>query len=300
MNSNGKSAPQACVTMPWYECRDGIFEIDEFDCASAFVIVGEERALLVDTGVGIGDLKWLVENRITDKPFEVIATHNHGDHIGGAGWFDQIWIHPADLDWNSGDTRPTLDFRKSYARLIQNRENKYYSYDADTDIREWPKDPSFRALSDGQTFDLGGRIITVHHCPGHTRGEIVLTDSKTKTLLCGDACNCNWLLNTDMAPSGRECIKISLDALERIKAMEGKRYDADSVFNFHHDFRGFGQELSPDALPNLIACLRSLLDGTAEFCQVPDALAEDGSNKTVAVYGNVQVSCMQGSIAEIL
>ena len=71
--------------IPYYEFSEGIFEIDEFDCASIFVIVGEERALVLDTGTGIGDLRRVIENRITAKPYDVVLTHNHVDHAGGAG-----------------------------------------------------------------------------------------------------------------------------------------------------------------------------------------------------------------------
>ena len=86
--------------LPFYEIEDGIYEIDEFDCVSVFVIVGEKRALVVDTGTGIGDLKWIIEEKITDKPYDVVLTHNHGDHTGGAGFFDEVWIHAADMDWS--------------------------------------------------------------------------------------------------------------------------------------------------------------------------------------------------------
>ena len=86
--------------LPFYEIEDGIYEIDEFDCVSVFVIVGEKRALVVDTGTGIGDLKWIIEEKITDKPYDVVLTHNHGDHTGGAGFFDEVWIHVADMDWS--------------------------------------------------------------------------------------------------------------------------------------------------------------------------------------------------------
>lgn len=299
MDHKQNSLPEACVTMPWFECRPGIFEIDEFDCGNIFVVVGEERALLLDMGTGIGDLKWLIENRITDKPYEVAATHNHGDHIGGAGWFDNIWLHPADMGWNTGDTRPSREFRSDYARLIQNREGKHYAYDPDKDIRAWPKEPSFRPLEDGQKFDLGGRTVTAYHCPGHTPGEMVFIDDKTHTLLCGDACNCNWLLNRELAPDGRKCVEIALAGLQRIAAKCGTEYDADSVFNFHHDFRGFGQPLNPDVLPNLIRCMESLLNGTATFREVPDALSHCGGTKTVAEYRDVQISCMQENIANI-
>lgn len=293
-----KTSPEACVSMPWVQCRDGIFEVDEFDCASCFLVEGTERALLIDTGVGIGDLKWLVENRITDKPYDVVVTHNHGDHIGGAGWFDTIRIHPADADWKEGHAAPTVSFRREYAELIRNREGKDYAYDPQKDIRPWPKEPEILSVSDGQKFYLGGRTVTAYHCPGHTAGEIALADDLTKTLLCGDACNCNWLLCADLAPTLRGCAEKALAGLERILNMAGNTFDIGSVFNFHHDFRPFGQPLAPNVLPDLVSCLKSVLDGTAKYESVPDPLSSDGKSRTIARYGSVMVSCMQGSIAE--
>ena len=58
----------------------------------------------------------------------------------------------------------------------------------------WEKKPKLLPLSDGQTFDLGGRIITAYSCPGHTPGEMIFIDSKTRYLFCADACNRNLLL----------------------------------------------------------------------------------------------------------
>ena len=143
------AVPEACTFLRWYPCGDGIFEIDEFDCASCFLVEGTEKALLIDTGVGIGDLKWLVEDRLSGKPYDVVATHSHGDHIGGAGWFDRILIHPADADWNSGNAVPTLAFRREYAELIRKREGKTYPYDPEKDIRPWPKTPEIQFVERG-------------------------------------------------------------------------------------------------------------------------------------------------------
>lgn len=33
------------------------YEIDEFDCDSIFVLLGENKALVIDTGTGVGDLE---------------------------------------------------------------------------------------------------------------------------------------------------------------------------------------------------------------------------------------------------
>ncbi len=299
MTEDRLKSPEACATMRWYECAPGIYEIDEFDCASCFLVVGEEKARLIDTGVGIGDLKWMVEDRLKGMPYEVVATHSHGDHIGGAGWFDDIWIHPADADWQGDHAEPTLAFRREYTELIRRREGKAYDYDPDRDIRRWPGMPGFRDVTDGQRFGLGGRTVTAFHCPGHTPGELVLVDDLTKTLLCGDACNCNWLLNDALAPTLRGCAEVALAALRRIRAMEGNVYDPNAVYNSHHDFRPAGKPLSPNVLPDLIACLECLIQGKARFERVPDPLSSTGDDRTIARYGSVMVSCLEGDIEKI-
>ena len=104
--------------MPFCECRKGIYVIDEFGCTEIYVIVGNERALVIDTGTGIGDLKGLIETRITQKPYDVIASHNHVDHLGGAGWFDKIYMHPADIEHTDPFFPPTWEFRKTYAEIV--------------------------------------------------------------------------------------------------------------------------------------------------------------------------------------
>lgn len=266
--------------LPYYEFADGMFEIDEFDCASVFVIVGTKRALVLDTGIGIGDLKWVIEHRITDKPYDVVLTHNHADHIGGAGFFEEVWIHEADYDWSDLAVPPTLEGRKFYAKLIAERENKYYAYEPERDIVEWPKDPVKHVLKDGQIFDLGDRKVTVYHCPGHTPGECAVIDDKSRILLVGDACNRNLLIPEEVMADAKR-------GLERLAALRGEAYDA--VYNSHHDYRGFGSPLGENVLPDAVACLEAILEGTAVYREVPDSLSL-GAMKRVAEWGSVQIS----------
>lgn len=55
----------------------------------SFLVVGEERAALIDTGAGMGNLAKEVKE-ITDKPLYVLNTHGHVDHAGGNGRF--LWF----------------------------------------------------------------------------------------------------------------------------------------------------------------------------------------------------------------
>ena len=62
------------------------------------LIIGSERALLIDTGMGAGDLKGAVE-ALTDKPVDVVNTHFHGDHTGGNGQFARVFCPEYDLPY---------------------------------------------------------------------------------------------------------------------------------------------------------------------------------------------------------
>ena len=46
--------------------------------------------------------------------------------------------------------------------------------------------PVLHELADGDTIDLGGRLLDVIHIPGHTMGSILLLDRNTRVLLSGD------------------------------------------------------------------------------------------------------------------
>jgi len=274
--------------LPFYEFKEGIFEIDEFDCASIFVIVGEDRALVLDTGTGIGDLRWVIENRITQKPYDVVITHNHTDHAGGAGFFDSVWVHEQDADWYNTEIGPELANRKWYAGLICQREDKSYAYDIEKDIVKWPKEPEKKQLRDRQTFDLGGRKVTIYHCPGHTKGQCVAIDNLSQTLYISDACNRQLLLSSKLAETKEKVTKIAADSLKHLYQMKGREFI--DIYNAHHDFRGVGAPLEVNVLPNAIKCLEGILNDSVIFKPVKDPLSDTGGKKLVAEYGNVHIS----------
>ncbi|WP_164860140.1 MBL fold metallo-hydrolase [Actinomyces wuliandei] len=60
------------------------------------LVTGRQRALLVDTGYGVGDLAALVTS-LTDLPLTVVLTHGHIDHAFGASGLTDVHMHPADL-----------------------------------------------------------------------------------------------------------------------------------------------------------------------------------------------------------
>ena len=260
---------------PTVQFKKKTWEIDEFDAASLFLLEGTEKAMLIDCGMGIGDLRGAVE-MITDKPLIVVISHGHIDHTGNARQFPEIWINPKDRD---APIPQNIERRRLDTRRIAARQKgaiggaysmfKLYPFDIDEDIREPGPDepmPVIHDLYDGQEFDLGGgRIVTAYDCPGHTAGEMMFLDHQTRSLFCGDALNFN--LGVARTP-----VEITLKYLKRMQSLSDQY---DGIYNGHHDFRPLGCPLDPDCLPNAIAILEAALAGHIAPCDVPSFWGEE-------------------------
>ena len=62
------------------------------------MIVGTEKAMLIDTGYDYGDLKRVVKS-ITEKPLYIVNTHGHVDHTSANALFDEkVYIHPKNME----------------------------------------------------------------------------------------------------------------------------------------------------------------------------------------------------------
>lgn len=252
---------------PMVQFAKDSWEIDEFDCASIFLLIGKEKALLIDCGMGIGDLRGAVE-MLTDKPVITVLSHGHIDHTANAVQFEEIWLHPADryMPVPEALSRRRLDTERIAARNKGSMVPPYnlfhlYPYDINIDLREpGPDDykPVIRDLYDGQVFDLGGRTVTVYECPGHTAGEVVFVDSQTGAMVAGDALNFNLGISA--------AVETAYRALKRIESMK-EQYTG--IYNGHHDFRALGMPLDEDCLPTVLEIMEDVLNGHANYCEVP-------------------------------
>lgn len=228
-----------------FEIAHNVYAINEFGLDSMFLVIGEEKAALIDTGMGCFDLKALVES-ITDLPLFVLVTHGHADHCGGWDQFDEVWLHPADREKALAVTR---EHRVESCRRMRGLEGDADVWDyADDSPREWKSVPRIRELDDGMLFDLGGRKIVTVHTPGHSAGSCSFIDSTSRILFSGDACNVN-LMVTDCP------VETELEGLLRIKAREDC---FDRNFNGH---LGFSSGMNHVSMP------RSTLDDAIEICR---------------------------------
>jgi glyoxylase-like metal-dependent hydrolase (beta-lactamase superfamily II) len=173
---------------PWFEIyriRPGVFAIYEpkqFEEVISYLILGKKRAVLFDTGLGVGKISAAVA-RLTSLPITVINSHTHFDHVGGNAEFQEIWNR--DLPYTQQNARGQTNV---YSRDALGPERLCGALPAGTkpdsySIRPWK---TTHPLQDGERVDLGGRELEVVFTPGHTPDSLALLDRQNGLLFTGD------------------------------------------------------------------------------------------------------------------
>jgi glyoxylase-like metal-dependent hydrolase (beta-lactamase superfamily II) len=169
-----------------YEADAGVYALLEpfqFQEAISYLIVGKDRALLFDTGIGLVPIRPVVEE-LTRLPVLVLNSHTHFDHVGGNAEFDHILAL---------DTPYTRANAKGFEHEALRGEVEPDSFcqgaprGVDTaayHTRPWQ--PT-RFVTDLEKIDLGGRVLEVLHVPGHTPDALALLDRGQGLLWTGDS-----------------------------------------------------------------------------------------------------------------
>ena len=121
---------------------------------SMYLVEGNDKAMLIDTGKKIADLDKIVAS-ITKKPIMVFVTHGHSDHVGNVGYFPEVYMNPGDKD--------------IFQQSLPNYKGK------------------INYIKDGQIIDLGGRQLEVVFTPAHTAGSTTYIDKAAHYGFSGDS-----------------------------------------------------------------------------------------------------------------
>ena len=146
------------------------------NCSDMYLIVGKEKALLIDLSNNIRwadnaveSLRQIVSERAEGKELTITFTHNHGDHTG--------MIHAYADDPDVKFALPEKDFTRMAALFPE--AQRYF-------------------INDGHVFDLGGYEIETIEVPGHTDGSVVFNMNGKDILFTGDAIGSGhgvWIFN---------------------------------------------------------------------------------------------------------
>lgn len=245
------------MDMPPLNVIFGSYQAKKFDESTWFInfmegsqnlylLEGEEKALLVDTGYGTNSLAAFVKG-ITDKPLLVANTHFHPDHAGGNGEFPAVMLHHNwQADANAVKPGPNLPF----------------------DISALPF-PNYEKipLRDGDRIDLGGRIIEVLEIAAHSNSSLAFLDRAHRFILTGDELEAAQVLLYDLSASGEAYdLKERLVAhRENMRKLQKLKADVDRLLPNHN---GFPIEIS--YIDDFIALTDAVFTG--------DAVIEDKLN----------------------
>ncbi|MCI6493309.1 MAG: MBL fold metallo-hydrolase [Bacteroidales bacterium] len=263
----------------WFKVQDitpengtgNVYMISEHNDATCYLVTGSKYAMLIDTGIGVGDLSDLVSS-LTDLPLIVVTTHGHPDHIGGNYQFSEVWLPEKDLDVMKSMNplnNPDLEaYVASYA--------KDFKYDVEAvkrnieEIKTYP-DYELRLFGPGKSWDLGGKVITTLELGGHTPGSILFLDEADDMVFSGDAMNGYLWMWSDHCLSIEEYEKNLAAVVPELKNF-GHIYGG-------HEFRPQGMESSQ--AETMLADLHSVLNGEVQPVPTPKPMDGEG---TVNVY----------------
>lgn len=172
---------------PWFEVykvASGVFAVYEprqSEEAITYLILGSRRALMFDTGMGIGDIH-KVATSLTKLPITVVNSHTHNDHVGGNWQFN--WIDGMDTAFTRANAKGSV--ADAQAELAPG--NVCGTLPAGFDPKTYSTRPWHIShwIHDGDRIDLGGRTIEIIATPGHTPDAICLLDRANGLLFTGD------------------------------------------------------------------------------------------------------------------
>ena len=193
-----------------------------------YLLIGEEKAMLIDSFYGQGDLRAFVET-ITDKPVIVANTHGHFDHTGGNAFWEECWMSEAS----------TKDCKNAFGEEMKKQ----------MESMPFP-DYKCRVIQDGEIIDLGGRKIKCIAIGAHHPGSMAYLDYNERQLFTGDELDAGQVLLS------REKLPAHLANMEKLKT-----YAADfDIINPAHN----GTHILPDILDDFIELDKRVIAGTIE------------------------------------
>jgi glyoxylase-like metal-dependent hydrolase (beta-lactamase superfamily II) len=177
------------VSNDWFEVYRvapdvyALYEPFQFQEVISYLILGDESALLFDTGMGISRISDVV-GELTELPVTVLNSHTHMDHVGGNAEFDRILAMDNDFTRSRAQGRSNEQVRGEVGSNALCRP-----------LPEGVTEDSYRtrafeiteSIGDGHEIDLGGTRLEVLAVPGHTPDAIALLDREAGHLWTGDS-----------------------------------------------------------------------------------------------------------------
>lgn len=244
-----------------YQFRENIYGIytenaDGGGAPWSYLVIGPERAMLIDTGFGIGDLKGLTDVLTGGMPLFVVNTHTHRDHVYGNCQFPEVFCHTYAVPGIEKTMR--MD---AWDMLFDRNGCNIWLEFSKKDIIPF-REYRINGCENHYIFSLGGDYeIELFYLGGHDLGQAGFLDKKSRIFFSGDAFLSMYMIIN--GPKGKmphgENATVNCFA-EQLEALTGRMNEFDSIFPGH-----FVTDIQNSVIPNVLSACRKIIRDPYSF-----------------------------------
>ena len=268
-----------------YQFRDNLYALltennDGGGDVWMFLIVGPEKAMLIDTAFGLGDVKGLADTISGGKPLIVANTHEHYDHAYGNCRFDKVYCHEYLVPYLQTQHEHMWDYL-----FDDYGDNIWLDYDRN----DLPKFKKYEivGVKDGHKFNLGGDYeVELVFTGGHSAGHAAYIDKKDRIVFIGDdiisdTAGCGSINVTRPGPHAENTsLKVWRDNLKRL---------IDRMDEFDYVYPGhFMLDIENSVMLDTLQALDEVLANPESYTYKVEKWAKGATEPTVRYYKRVR------------
>ena len=241
-----------------YQFRDNLYGLFTENCDGMgdvwmYLIIGPDKAMLIDTGYGLGDIKALCSHLAGGRELVVVNTHDHFDHAYGNCRFDKVYCHEYLVPYLTNQHSHMWDYLFDYWG-----DNIWLEFDR-SDLPVW-REYQIIGVPDGYTWDLGGGYeVELIHTGGHAAGHAAFLDKQNRILftgdnICSDVSGCGSVGAPGAQGPYAECTLLSYYR-DRMRLLVDRIDEYDYIFPQH-----FMNNVEASVMPNILEAVSAVVD----------------------------------------